>query len=181
MFMKNEYTYRVQIMHALLACLVLSVLTVGTLLNAIPEAFQGTTYMLHKSFGICIFFLMLIRLYFVHQDGRIKLPAHTAIWEKILARGVQYSLYLVLILMPLSGWLMSCASGHIPSFFGLFDIPCPGLGKNPELGGFMSDTHYYLAWIIGGLLSLHILGSLKHYFWDKDNVLQSMWSFKRKK
>jgi len=167
-------------MHAALACMILSVFIVGSLLRLIPEAFQDISYMLHKSFGICIFFLMLLRLYFIHQDGRITLPAQMARWDKVLARSVQYSLYLVLILMPLSGWLMSCASDHIPSFFGLFALACPGLHKNSALAAFMGSAHYCIAWIIGGLLSLHILGSLKHYFYDKDHVLQSMWSFKMK-
>ena len=178
--MKNQYTLRVQIMHAILACMVLSVLTVGSLLSSIPEAFQEVSYMLHKSFGICIFFLMLLRLYFIQKDGRLKLPLQMALWDKVLARTVQYSLYVVLLLMPLSGWLMSCTSDYLPSFFGLFDLPCPGLDKNPELSKLMSTAHYTIAWIIGGLLTLHILGSLKHYFYDKDHVLQSMWSFKRK-
>lgn len=179
--MKKYYTLRVRLMHALLACIVLAVLIVGTLLTTIPEPYQDLSYMLHKSFGICIFFLMLLRLYLIVKDGRLQLPSHTKTWEKILARGVQYSLYLLLFLMPLSGWLMSCASNYVPSFFGLFDLPCPGLGKNPQLAKLMKSSHYYLAWTIGGLISLHIIGSLKHYFWDKDNVLQSMWFFKRMK
>lgn len=178
--MKDQYSFRVKIMHAALACMILSVFTVGSLLTLIPEAFQDISYMLHKSFGICIFFLMLLRLYFIHQDGRVTLPVQMARWDKVLARSVQYSLYFVLILMPLSGWLMSCASDHTPSFFGLFALPCPGLHKNPALAEFMGSAHYCIAWIIGSLLSLHILGSLKHYFYDKDHVLQSMWSFKMK-
>jgi cytochrome b561 len=176
----NYYTFRVQLMHAILACMVLAVLAVGSILGLLPHNIQATAYLLHKSFGICIFFLMLLRLYFIYRDGRIALPAHSPRFERILSRIVQYSLYLILILMPLSGWLMSCASDHIPSFFGLFSLPCPGLGKNTELAKLMSGFHYFFAWLIAGLLGLHVMGGLKHYFWDKDNVLQSMWSFKRK-
>ena len=176
----NYYSFRVQLMHAILACIVLSVLVVGSVLDVLPDSIKGNAYMLHKSFGICIFFLMLLRLYFIFCDGRIALPAKSSSFERILSRTVQYSLYLLLILMPLSGWLMSCASDHIPSFFGLFSVPCPGLGKNHELASLMSNFHYYFAWIIAGLLLLHVTGGLKHYFWDKDNVLQSMWSFKRR-
>lgn len=166
-------------MHALIALLVFGLLIVGVSFDDIPQAYQSNAYMLHKSFGIVVLFLVLIRLAFVIIDGRPNLPKTVSPWEKILSRTVQYLLYLVLILMPLSGWVMSVAGGHIPKIFNLFQANLPFIPQDKHLADFSNSSHYYLAWLIGGLLTLHIIGGLKHYFVDKDGVFQSMWKFRK--
>jgi cytochrome b561 len=166
-------------MHAIIAFIVIGLLVLGVLLNDIPEAYQHNAYELHKSFGITVLFLMLIRIGFIIKDGRPKLPNSVARWEKILSRLVQYLLYLTLILMPMSGWIMEVASDYTPTVFGLFDANLPFIPHDKKLADFFNSSHYYLAWLIGGLLTIHFLGGLKHYFVDKDGVFQRMWRFRK--
>lgn len=177
--MRKDYSLRSKLMHALIGLLVIGLLIVGILFDIIPQAYQSNAYMLHKSFGILVLFLMFIRIAFIIIDGRPSLPKSVSNWEKYLSRTVQYLLYIVLIMMPLSGWIMSVAADHIPSFFNWFDANLPFIPHDKQFAKFFKSAHFYLAWAIGGLLTFHILGGLKHYFVDKDGVFQSMWKFKK--
>ena len=77
--------------------------------------------------------------------------------------------------MPLSGWIMSVAADRTPVYFGMFKAPLPWIGVNKDLSKFMNHTHEIISWVLIAFISLHILGALKHYFIDKDKVLQRMW------
>jgi cytochrome b561 len=176
---RTTYSLRSQFLHALIALLVFIILILGISFERLPDFLSDQAYMIHKSCGLLVLFLMIFRLLFIFKDGRPNLPKHVQTWEKFLSRFVQYSLYLVLILMPISGWVMSVAEGYIPSFFNWFNLDLPFIPLDKGLAKQFANYHYLLAWIIGGLLVFHILGSLKHYFFDKDEVLQSMWKFKK--
>jgi len=76
--------------------------------------------------------------------------------------------------MPISGWLMSTAAGHVPTLYGTFEIPFPGIAKSKSLMEVMALTHYVISWCIIALVSIHILAALKHHFVDKDTILKRM-------
>ena len=158
-------------LHWLIALLVVTLLVVGFLLEDLPPI----AYTLHKSFGILVLALMIGRVLWIRHIGRPSLPEAMPQWEKFFARAVQHCLYLFLIMMPIAGWIMSTASGHVPEFFGLFLFPCPGISEDKALAEFMKEVHETTAWIIIGLLFFHVAGALKHHFGDKDNVLKRMW------
>lgn len=161
-------------LHWLIAFAVMIMLCVGFLLDEIPEPYQPLAYLLHKSTGISILFLMFIRLIWIHAVGKPPLPDSVNRWEKILSRFVQYGFYLLLILMPLSGWVMSVAANRVPSYFGLFSMPLPGIGVNKPLSQLMGECHETIAWILMVFIVLHVAGALKHHFIDKDEVLKRM-------
>lgn len=174
--MIKNYSYRTQVMHFLLAIMILGLMVIGMCLSFLPN----WAYAWHKSFGLLVLLLMVFRIYFILKDGRPRLPHSIAFWERFLARGVQYSFYILLLVMPLAGWIMSTAAGYIPSMFGLFSLPFPGIEKNKLIADFFSNVHYLLAWVIGACIILHLLGNIKHYFIDKDGVVQKMWNFKKR-
>ena len=173
------YSIRSRFMHATIAIMVLALFSVGMSFNIIPKIYQDNAYMLHKSFGFLVLCLMFLRMYFILRDGRPKLPKTVPSWQKILARSVQYIMYFLLFAMPLSGWLMATTDGYGLSLFGLVDIPFPFLHKNKQQAEVFQSLHYYYAWVFGGCIILHMTGALKHYFYNKDAVFQSMWSFKK--
>ena len=117
---------------------------------------------------------MFLRLAWVMYIKKPALPEAMPRWERFLARFVQHSLYLFLFAMPLSGWLMATASNKIPVYFGWFSVPFPGILPDEALAHWMSEAHYYIAFILLGLIALHTAGALKHRFIDKDDVLNSM-------
>jgi len=160
--------------HWIVALLVIIMLIFGFFLDSIPDQYAPTAYMMHKSVGLTILALMLMRLLWIIHSGRPPLPASTPVWEIILARSVQYALYFFVILMPLTGWTMSVAAGKIPVFFGLFKVPFLDLRPDEALAKSLAEAHEAIALIIIGLLILHVAGALKHHFIDKDNVLKRM-------
>ena len=161
-------------LHWLVACLVLGMLAVGFFLGDFPNGFKPTAYMLHKSIGLTILALMLIRAVWIIASGKPKLPNTIPKWECFLASIVQYALYVFLIAMALSGWLMATASNKIPVYFGWFRVPFPALSPNEILADWMYSTHGTIAWILLGLVGLHIAGALKHWLIQKDDVLDRM-------
>jgi len=171
----KSYSLLVKTLHWLIALAVFGMLLMGFFLDDIPEQFQSTAYLMHKSTGLTILWLMILRFIIVHITKRPALPSAMHLWEKVLSRVVQYGFYTLLILMPLSGWIMSTAANRIPSYFGLFNIPFPGISPDKQLAHFMGESHEIIAWVIIAFLTLHIAGALKHHFINKDNVLKSMW------
>ncbi len=132
-------------------------------------------YGLHKSFGMLVFMLAALRLAWRCINPP---PPHIQshqIWERWLSGLVHVLLYIAMLAMPLSGWLMSSAGDFPNSFFGLFEIP-DLIGKNEDAFKTLQDVHESLAYIILGLLALHTAGAFKHHFIDRDETLQRMTS-----
>ena len=169
-----RYSSGSKFFHWLVALLVVVMLIFGFFLDSIPEQYASIAFLMHKSTGLTILALMLLRMFWIVRTGKPALPATVPVWQKALAHLVQYALYLFVILMALSGWTMSVAGGWIPSYFGLFDVPFPGLHPDKGLAKTLAESHEIIAFIIIGLLVLHIAGALKHHFIDKDDVLRRM-------
>jgi cytochrome b561 len=170
----RKYSLGSRILHWCIGIIVLLMLSVSFFLTELPEQYQSSAFFIHKSFGLTVLLLGVIRIAWILSSGRPGLPASVKAWEVILSRFVQYSFYVLLILMPISGWVMSVAGNRIPSYFGLFSLPIPGVHPNPSLKEFMFHTHNTIAWILVALVILHIAGALKHHFIDKDDVLKKM-------
>lgn len=169
-----EYSKGSKFFHWLIAITLIGMLAGSFFLEDLPESYISTAFMFHKSIGITILCLMLIRLFWIMYSGRPELPPSTPLWEVFLSKFVQYSLYVFVIIQPLVGWIMSVAADRIPSYFGLFALPFPGISPNKDLAKVLNITHTRVAWIIIFLVVLHIAGALKHHFINKDAVLRRM-------
>lgn len=169
----STYSSGSKFFHWLIAVIVISMLSGSFFLNDLPEQYQSIAYLYHKSFGLTVLFLMCARFLWIQYTGKPNLPRTVKQWEKILSRLVQYSFYILLICMPLSGWVLSVAENRVPSYFGLFQMPLP-IAANKALSKLMDQSHKTIAWILIALLVLHIAGALKHHFFDKDDVLKKM-------
>lgn len=169
-----NYSSAAKFFHWSIALIVLVMLPSGYFLDKLSSSYKSLAYLLHKSFGLTVLFMMIFRLLWIHHQGRPALPLLMPRWEKCLAYCVQASLYCFVILMPLCGWVMSVAANRAPNYFGLFHLPLPGIYPDRHLADLMFQAHRSLAWIIIGLLILHVVGALKHHFIDKDSVLLNM-------
>lgn len=171
----NHWSPVLKGLHWGIALLVIIMLGGGFFLGDLPESMQGTAYMMHKSTGLTILLLMLLRLISVWHIGRPGLPESSPRWEKVFSRVVQYGFYVFLILMPLSGWIMSMAAGRTPVVFGLFALPLPGVPLDEKLAHTFKEVHESIAITLLVLLFFHVAGALKHHFINRDNVLRRMW------
>ena len=170
----KSYSKGFKALHWLIALAVILMLSISFFLEDLPEPSIGLAFMIHKSIGITVLFLMLFRLVWVCLIGKPALPVSIPKWEKRLAHFVQYALYLLVILMPLSGWVMSVAAKKAPYYFGLFQMSLPGIEPDKQLVELMKQTHNTIAWLLIVFVVLHIAGALKHHFVDRDEVLKQM-------
>jgi cytochrome b561 len=104
------------------------------------------------------------------------LPDTLKPYERSLARFTHALLYVLLFAVPFTGWTMSSARGFPVSWFGLFTLP-DLVPKDKSLYNMLVTTHTVLAWILGGVVTLHLGAALKHHFMLKDDVLRRMLPF----
>lgn len=169
------YAKASKLLHWIIAFIVILMLSLSFFMDDVSDLNKPSVYMVHKSFGLTVLVLMILRIVWMIHRGRPDLPKTVPHWEKVFSRTVQYGFYVFLLIMPLSGWILSCAADHIPQFFGFISVPFPGISPNKSLADFMDNVHKIVAWILIGLLFLHVSGALKHHFWDRDSVLKRMW------
>lgn len=131
----------------------------------------------HKALGILILFLTLGRLLWRWTHPVPPLPGDLARWEAVLARTVHIIFYVLLIGLPLGGWLANSMAGREIDMFGLFTIPPLPLGENPEAAKSIFGLHATGGSIFIYLIALHILGALKHTFFDKNGGIFRMLPF----
>ena len=135
------------------------------------DPMMGTVFMLHKSTGLTILVLTLIRLGIRIPRGFLPLPEHMAGWEVVLARTTHIGFYALLLLMPLTGWIFGISAERGLDWYGLFSVPPLPLKGLAELA---HEFHEYGAWVLLALFVLHVSGALKHHFLDRDLVLTRM-------
>ncbi len=146
--------------------------------NVSPIKFD--LYQLHKSFGLTILSLTLVRLGWRLSHRPPALPAIMPSWQKLIARATHWVFYALLLITPLVGWAMvSSSPTDIPTkWFGFVGIPhMPFFGGVADRAGaeeILKEVHEYLAFGILYLLALHVGAALKHQFFNRDGVLQSM-------
>lgn len=127
----------------------------------------------HKSIGILLFGVVVFRLLWrCYTTKPAPVELHSVV-EKRLAKLTHRLLYLLMLLIMLSGYLISTADGRPISVFGLFDMPGFGefFSQQADRAGLV---HKYLAYLIIALSLLHALAALKHHFIDKDVTLKRM-------
>lgn len=133
----------------------------------------------HKSFGITILGLMLLRLVWRWLNPVPVEPLDIPQWQRIAARISHIALYALLLITPVVGWFMSSARNFPVSWFGLVTLP-DFIAPDKPTYDFLHETHELLAQTIFWLALLHIAAALKHHFIDKDNVLRRMLPVKLK-
>lgn len=120
--------------------------------------------------------LSVARLLLRLSAGAPSLPGHMTGVERLLAKLTHWAFYLILILLPLSGWVMSSANpkGRPISWFWLFDWPLLPVERSKELAERASEMHGILAFTTIALILLHVAAALKHQYFDRDDVLARM-------
>ena len=146
-----------------------------------------TAFQLHKSLGLTVLALSVVRLAWRLLHRPPALPEPMPRWERRASIVTHWAFYVLMLLLPLSGWLYVStqwrdgAPLNVPTlWFGWFEVPhLFGLGHAPgELREWVSreaiETHELLAWAGAGLLGVHLAAALKHHFADRDQVLVQM-------
>ncbi|MEO0500373.1 MAG: cytochrome b [Pseudomonadota bacterium] len=128
-------------------------------------------FMMHKSTGLTILGLTLVRVIMRLQRGFLPLPVHMSGWEVALARASHVGFYALLLLMPLTGWIFSVSAERTFDWYGLFAVPPLPLRAFAETA---HELHEWGATAFLVLIGLHIAGALKHQFLDRDGLMRRM-------
>lgn len=170
----ERYAWSLICLHWVVAVLVIPLVSLSFFLEDLPRTFRPTAIMLHKSFGLTLLILMVMRLGCLYKYGRPALPVNMPRWEMLFARLVQIGLYGALIAMSMIGWIMSMLANHTPMWFGVVALPLPGVAPNATWADIFFQIHQTIAWILIVLIGLHVAGALKHVIIDRDKVMESM-------
>jgi len=191
---RSRYSAVAIVLHWTIALGILLMVPLGWWMSdAVTDPSQAArvfqAYQLHKSIGLSILVLSMLRLLWRLTHRFPELPQHMPMWEKAAARASHILLYGLILLMPLTGWLYVSAGWNaamnlpFPAptiWFGLFQWPhLPGLAEASDAtrartAGAAITVHAWLAWGAVALVALHAAAALKHHLFDRDDVLARM-------
>ena len=170
----DRYTRTAIALHWLIAILVIVQFTWGWWMQGIPKQPVGPrvdAFNLHKSFGMTILALMIVRI--LWRAGHPPPPLRgLPRWQVSAARATHLLLYVALVIQPLAGYLGSEFSGFPVKFFG-WTLPS-WAGKNVAMKDLMSAVHLATSWVIAATVVVHVGAALKHAFVNRDAVLARM-------
>ena len=171
----REHWGRVSIaLHWLTAGLVLGLLLVGFLMESLPNSpFKRDVYVWHKSFGLIVGALTLLRIGWRLAQPAPALPPGTPAWKRLAAHTGHAGLYLLLLLMPISGALYNYAANFRTPLFDLTLLERAG-NVDRELRAIAGALHEWGAWLLVALLLAHTAAALSHHYRLKDRVLHRM-------
>lgn len=129
---------------------------------------------LHKATGILLLGLAVLRILWRLTHRPPPLPENMAGLEKLVSHLGHFILYAMMVIIPLSGWIMSSASRWPISFYGLFDVMKFAVSKDDTIVGISHEAHELLGYAMIGLLVLHVAAALRHHFVLKDGVMRRM-------
>jgi len=165
---REQYTPVAKALHWIIVLLLIVQYTLGW---TMPEIGRGTVpealIDLHLSFGALILLAVLVRIAWrlaYTPPPLTGLPA----WQMVSSHAVHGLLYLVLVVIPVLGWMSASARGWDVTLFGLFSLPRIDFGLSGSQTG---DLHVLLSYVLLVLVGLHVLAALYHGFVLRDGVL----------
>ncbi len=172
-----------KVMHWSMAGMIFALIIIGIYMGDLPRVtdeekqFVSQLYAIHKSFGVFAMLFMAIRLAWITVvSPNPPLPALFTGRERILIEAIKTALYLMMIMLPLSGYLMSNANGHTVTIFGLFELPMV-ISQGQTSYNLLQAIHMIGGWLMLLIILAHVAGVIKHYLEDEGtekDVLQRM-------
>lgn len=171
--MSERYNRGAIALHWLTAALIVANLLLGLSMVALPISPRKLHwYVFHKSIGVTVFLLTSLRVAWRAVRPH-PAPVPMPVWQRRAAAVSHALLYLLLFVVPISGWLYSSATGVQVVYLGL--VPLPDLvGKDRALGDALRIVHVSLNALLFTVVCVHVVAAIKHHFVDRDPVLVRM-------
>jgi cytochrome b561 len=163
-----------QAFHWLIAILIVTQGAIGlTMVELGMTPTKVKVFALHKSVGLTILALALLRLAW-RLGQRVPRDPPMPHWQYVAARASHLLLYVLILALPLSGWLFNSAANFPLEWFGLVHVPSLTHGLDPVLKSLALRTHVLLFWILAAVVTVHAAAALWHHFRGRDDVLLRM-------
>ena len=175
--MEEKYTNIAVLFHWLTAVLVIGLLALGWYMTDLEGSEKGYFYRLHKSFGLTVYFIVLLRLVWRLKNPPPPLPNNFNSFHVKMSRFVHRMAYLSLLVMPLMGYLSSSFSGYKTSWFGL-NLYHWGW-KHEALNSFFSQAHQIFGYVLFIIITIHLSAVIFHLITKKINLLPRIWFHKK--
>jgi len=170
----QAYTRTSLFLHWIVAILIFAAFPLGVYMHDMPLTPDKLRYFsYHKWMGVTVFALAVIRLIWRLTHTPPEMASGLSRWERTAARCVHAILYLLIFAVPLSGWLMSSATGLQTVWFGVLPIP-DLIDRDREFGDFLLVVHQTLNWALLAFVLGHALAALNHHFFARDETLVRM-------
>lgn len=169
-----RYAWPAVALHWLVAALIFVGFPLGLYMHELPlSPDKLRLYSYHKWIGITVLMLVSLRLVWRLTHTPPPLPDSVAPWQRKASKLVHLVLYVLLLAVPLSGWVMSSAKGFQTVWFGV--LPLPDLvAKDKALGEQLAELHEVLNYTLLSFVALHIVAAIKHHFVERQPFLQRM-------
>jgi cytochrome b561 len=172
--MISKYSKTAIVLHWAIAFLIIS--NIAFAMIPAPKPVHEFLMGLHLPFGILVLLLVVVRIVWRLGHRPPAKPETLTNWEVWLSRSVHFLFYALMIIVPLSGWVWMSAENYPVSMFGLFDLPMLPVDQTKTFKHIMHERHEFLGLATLGLVLLHIIGALKHQYFDRMPFVQRMWS-----
>ena len=178
----RRYSHTAMVLHWTIAALIVVNITLVYVVDHLPGDYVRPVIDTHKSIGITVLGLAILRLLWRYAHRPPPLPPSYRPWERISAGAVHIALYVLIFAIPISGWMHDSAFKEAALYpmrlFGL--VPWPRISLiadvEPQTKEFLHNlfgaVHRWLGYGLFGLFALHVVGALKHQFWDREPELQ---------
>lgn len=171
---RNRWGGISQLLHWLIALAVLALFALGWTMVAWPiSPTKFELYSLHKSLGVTLLALVTLRLAWRLSGSVPDWPPNTPAWERRAALATHLLLYLLLIAMPVSGYLINSAANFPLVIWGVLELPNL-TAEDERLQALAELAHLSMFWIMAALVLLHVAAALRHHWLLKDDVLRRM-------
>lgn len=168
-----RYTWTAIGLHWLIALLILGTAMLGLYMVDLKlSPWKLKLYSWHKWIGVTIWLLVLVRIVWRATHRPPELPP-LPLWQKAASTVAHMLLYVLMVVIPLTGWLFSSASGFPVVYLGVVQLP-DLVAKNKELAKVFQMWHANLNFTLLAVVAVHVLAALKHHFLDRDTVLHRM-------
>jgi cytochrome b561 len=179
-----RYTRTAVVLHWLIAAMILCNVALALSTDHLPDEWVRPVIDAHKSTGITVLGLVVLRILWRFAHRPPDLPFGYARWERIAAHATHGALYALILLLPISGWMHDSAwkdaASHPMTLYGL--VPWPRIGwiervdpaAKEHLHDLFGSFHAAFGYLLYALLALHIGGALKHQWLDREPELQRM-------
>lgn len=171
---QNVYTPLAIVFHWTTASLIITLIPLGLYMTGLPLSIEKIElYSWHKWLGLTVLAIAIMRGGWRLTHRPPPLPPSIPLWQRKMADGMHHLLYVLIFIIPLSGWALSSADGIRVVWWGLLRLPNL-IEKNDFWAHVFLWIHVGLNYLLMLLLAGHFVAALKHFFIDRDGVLQRM-------